>query len=169
MKRPYNVHNFQHPLEASTGEIVMPLQVLASCIDNATNVCAPGLIPVCTNFAEVMCLEIASSVSFCEEYNTTCYKSTIPCLEEDPLCKKKSSEEEVTETAIKKEVVLDLPCFSNITINTNLPNFDIHNFNGTVPQGTASSLMYHYHFCVVTLALPGAETDVCLIESDKSR
>lgn len=164
MKRPYKVYNFQHPTESSTGEIVMPLPILASCIENATNLCAPGLIPVCTTFAEVMCLEVLSSTPYCDEFDTTCVKSTISCVEDDALCKNETSSDEVEETSNTNDVSLDMPCFANITINTNLPNFDIHNFNGTIPQGPATSFMYHYHFCVVTLALPGAETDVCLTE-----
>lgn len=168
MKRPYTVYNFQHPTEASAGEIVMPLPVLAPCIENATNLCAPGLFPVCTTFAEVMCLEVVSSAQYCEELETACFKSTIPCTQDDVFCQNATSSSEEQETSNKSDVILDLPCFANITINTNLPNFDIHNFNGTIPQGSATSFMYHYHFCLVTLALPDSETEVCLIEGGKT-
>lgn len=167
MKRPYTVYNFQHPTEASTGEIIMPLPFLTTCIDNATNVCAPGLIPICTNFAEVMCL--ASSPPYCDDFDTTCVKTNITCLEDDVFCKEEKSSSEIEENGNRNDVTLDLPCFVNITINTNLANFDIQKFNGTLPQGPMTSLMYHYHFCVVTLALPGDETDVCLIDDGKSR
>lgn len=168
MKRPYKVYSFQNPTEASTGEIVMPLEMLAPCIENATNLCAPGLVPVCTNFAEVMCLEVVTSTPYCDEYDTTCFKSKIPCLEDDVFCKNETLSEEVEENSNTEDVTLELPCFTNITINSNLPNFDIRKFNGSYPHGSVTSFTYHYHFCVVTLALPGPETDVCIIE-EKTR
>lgn len=168
MKNLYNIHNFQHPPHDTPpkgGEIVMPLPVLIPCIETAKKLCAPGLLPICTNFGEILCLEVLASVEYCEEFDTTCFKSTVPCLENDPLCQNKTEEEMKTEENGQSVVTLNLPCFANITINTNLPNFDIHEFNGTIPEGMNTSFMYHYHYCLTTLGLPGKETDACIIKS----
>lgn len=162
MRRPYTIYNFKHPTEIPSGEVVMPMEVLIPCVENATKLCVPGVTPICTTFSEIMCLEILSSTVFCEEYNTTCTNHKIPCLDNDPLCKDKTESELIKEDD-KSLVSLELPCFANITVNSNLPNFDIKSFNGTFPDSTNTSYTYHHHYCVTTLGIPGPETDACLV------
>lgn len=161
LRRPYTIYNFKHPTETPSGEVVMPMEVLIPCVENATRLCLPGVTAICTSFSEIMCLELLSSALFCEQYNTTCIKHKIPCLEDDPLCKDKT-EEELIKEGDKTLVSVELPCFANITVNSNLPNFDITAFNGTFPESANTSYTYHYHYCVTTLGIPGPETDVCL-------
>ncbi|KAJ8928041.1 hypothetical protein NQ314_019453 [Rhamnusium bicolor] len=161
LRRPYTIYNFKHPTETPSGEVVLPMDVLIPCVENATKLCVPGDTPICTTFSEIMCLEVLTATSFCEQYNTTCIKRKIPCLESDPLCQNKT-EEELTVENDKTFTSVELPCFANITVNSNIPNFDIYSFNGTFPVGTNTSYTYHYHYCVTTLGIPGLETDVCL-------
>ncbi|KAG5891385.1 hypothetical protein JTB14_020114 [Gonioctena quinquepunctata] len=166
MKRPYTVYNHYHPTETPSGQIVIPLNMLIPCIENGTKLCAPNTLPICTTFNEIMCLETLTMTNYCEEFNTTCVKSTVPCLEDDQLCQNKT-EGELTKENNQTTLIVDMPCFSNVTINSNLPNFDIHSFNGTLPLGPNTSYTYHYHYCVITLGIPGPETEVCLVASDK--
>ncbi|KAJ8959845.1 hypothetical protein NQ318_011578 [Aromia moschata] len=161
LRRPYNIYNFKHQTDAPTGEIVLPLDALIPCVENATKLCVPGVTPICTTFNEIMCVETLSASTFSESYNTTCIKHTIPCLDNDPLCRNKT-EDELTTEGDKTLLKLDLPCFANITINSNVAKFDIASFNGTVPVGSVGSFTYHYHYCVVTLGVPGAENDICV-------
>ncbi|XP_050498932.1 uncharacterized protein LOC114331857 isoform X2 [Diabrotica virgifera virgifera] len=165
MMRKYQSYNYDNPTQTPSGELNLPLTALIPCIDNATVVCAPELVTICTGFGEVMCIKPLTATTYCEQYNTTCQTSQIECqenIEQDILCQNKTEEELVIKEE-KKFVNVEMPCFANVTLNTNLPNFDITTFNGTIPASAPSSFMYHYHFCLITLSIPGPETDMCLI------
>nr|CAH7734040.1 unnamed protein product [Callosobruchus chinensis] len=116
--------------------------------ENATKLCAPPLVAICTAYKEVMCLESLAETKFCERFNTTCIGSTLPCadnLQDSPWCSNKT-EDEVFEKDGKKHVAIQIPCFANITVNSNLPSFEIHEFNGTLPEGQNTSYTYHYRY-----------------------
>ncbi|CAH1114968.1 unnamed protein product [Psylliodes chrysocephalus] len=169
MMRKYQVFNQENPTQAPSGELVLPLEVLIPCIDNATTLCPPDLVTICTGYSEIMCIQPIAMTAYSEDYNTTVFKSKIPCLEaleDDFLCQNKTEEELIVE-GDKKFVKVDMPCFGNITVNTNLPNFDIQTFNGSIPQVAPSSFMYHYHFCLITMSVPGPESDLCMISDGK--
>ncbi|CAG9830007.1 unnamed protein product [Diabrotica balteata] len=165
MMRKYQSYNYDNPTQTPSGELVLPLTALIPCIDNATVICAPELVTICTGFGEIMCIKPLRATTYCEQYNTTCQTTQIECqenIEQDMLCQNKTEEELVTKEE-KKFVNVDMPCFANVTLDTNLPNFDITTFNGTIPASAPSSFMYHYHFCLITLSIPGPETDMCLV------
>ncbi|XP_030766613.1 uncharacterized protein LOC115890507 [Sitophilus oryzae] len=162
-RRNYSVYNSEKPME-SNGEINMPLTVLIKCHENVTKICAPGTIPTCTSFNEVMCLVPTENLEECPEYEKGCLNSTIPCPNdsEDVFCKNK------TEGA--DTVTLPLQCFSNITINAPIPKFNLGEFNGTLPDLSAtSSYTYHFNYCVITLALPGSDFDLCITKEAKEK
>ncbi|CAH1122476.1 unnamed protein product [Ceutorhynchus assimilis] len=162
-KRNYSIYNFEKPME-SNGEINMPVTVLVKCTDQAKNLCPPGAIATCTSFNEVMCMASTKDVQECPEKNTTCLKSSIPCPEEskDSFCQSK------TEGADK--IDLDIPCFANVTFNAPFPKFELAEFNGTLPDLTAtSSYTYNFHYCVMTLALPGSDFDLCITKEAKEK
>ncbi|CAH1966156.1 unnamed protein product [Acanthoscelides obtectus] len=113
--------------------------------ENATKLCAPGLVPVCTTYKEIMCLETLTETKFCEQFNTTCVQSPVPCgedLEARPWCAGNKSNDELVEKDGKKHAIVQIPCFANITVNSNLPNFEIHEFNGTLPEGQNTSIVW---------------------------
>ncbi|CAG9858924.1 unnamed protein product [Phyllotreta striolata] len=169
MMRTYQVYNQENPMPSSTGQLVLPLELLIPCIDNATTLCPPDVVTICTGYGEIMCIQPVAKVSYSDDYNTTIYKSTIPCneaIEDDFLCQNKTEEDLIVKDD-KKFVKIDIPCFANITVNTNLPDFDINIFNGTLPQMAPSSFTYHYHFCLMEMSLPGPETSMCLISDGK--
>nr|CAH7734041.1 unnamed protein product [Callosobruchus chinensis] len=150
MVYPYTVFNYDRPTMAPGGgsDIVMPLDVVVPCVENATKLCAPPLVAICTAYKEVMCLESLAETKFCERFNTTCIGSTLPCadnLQDSPWCSNKT-EDEVFEKDGKKHVAIQIPCFANITVNSNLPSFEIHEFNGTLPEGQNTSYTYHYRY-----------------------
>ncbi|XP_060529520.1 uncharacterized protein LOC132703961 [Cylas formicarius] len=156
-RRNYSVYNYERPMEVS-GEIHMPVNVLVNCSENATKICAPATAHVCTTFNEIMCVASTSVIEECSSTNGSCVKSTVPCLEgsEDKFC------QNANETT--REVEIELPCFANITINAPISNFQLEEYNGTLPEQLLnSSYTYHYSFCVVTLALPGSDADLCVI------
>lgn len=122
---------------------------------------------MCTSFNEIMCIELSSVSKYCEQYNTTCVSRNVPCEGLDAICQNKTEEELIVKDN-QTLIGYEIPCFANITINTNLPNFDIYSFNGTIPEGTNTSFTYHYHYCVAMLGLPGPESDACILEDAKS-
>ncbi|XP_056635244.1 uncharacterized protein LOC130444208 isoform X2 [Diorhabda sublineata] len=169
MMRQYQSYNYDNPTQTPSGDMVLPLVALIPCIENATKICAPNLVTICTGFGEIMCIKPLTDTSNCEEYNTTCYKSLIECqpdVEQDFLCQNKTEDELVLKED-KKYVNIEMPCFTNVTLNSNSPNFDINTFNGTIPETAPSSFMYHYRLCIITLSVPGPESDMCLINEIK--
>uniref|UniRef100_A0AAR5QF04 DUF4789 domain-containing protein n=1 Tax=Dendroctonus ponderosae TaxID=77166 RepID=A0AAR5QF04_DENPD len=162
-RRNYSVYTHKRPME-SNGEINMPVTALLTCSDNAKKLCAPSTTATCTSFNEVMCMTPLSEVSQCPENGTNCVKSAIPCPPDgkETFCLNK------TEGA--DSIALDIPCFANITINAPFPKFNLGEFNGTLPDLTAtSSYTYNFNFCVVTLALPGSDFDLCLTKEGKEK
>ncbi|KAL1495043.1 hypothetical protein ABEB36_010527 [Hypothenemus hampei] len=162
-RRNYSVYTFHNPME-SNGDINMPVTVLLKCSENALKLCPPGTITICTTFNEVMCMAKVSDVSECAEMNTTCFKSTIPCPENsnEEFCKNK------TEGA--DNVSLDVPCFTNITLNAPFPKFNLAEFNGTLPDvSVTTSYTFNFNYCVMSLALPGSDFDMCITKEAKEK
>lgn len=162
-RRNYTIYNYDWPMETN-GEINMPVTVLTKCGDNAMKICAPGTTPTCTTFNEIMCMVSLVDVEGCAEKNSTCIKSNISCSDSstDRLCQNKT---EGADTAM-----IELPCFANVTINAPIPKFNLAEYNGTLPDLTSStSYTYHFNYCVVTLALPGSDFDLCITKEAKEK
>lgn len=78
----------------------------------------------------------------CAEENALCINTTIPCLDpENPIC------QNITET--KKETPVNLPCFTNLTVDVNLLN------------ETGNGQNKDYKYCVTTMAVAGPEYQNC--------
>lgn len=162
-KRNYSIYTHKRPME-SNGQINMPVTVLVKCSDSAKKLCPPGALITCTTFNEVMCMAAVEDVHDCPEQNSTCFNSTIPCPAEskEDFCMKK--------TEGSDSVTVEVPCFANITLNTPFPKFNLAEFNGTLPDVTVtSSYTYNFNYCVMTLALPGSDFDLCITKEEKEK
>ncbi|XP_076265608.1 uncharacterized protein LOC143199575 [Rhynchophorus ferrugineus] len=161
-RRNYSVYNNERPMETN-GEINMPITVLTKCPDNAKSICVSGAIPTCTNFNEIMCLVSNVDVIECESKNG-CLNTSVPCPtgNNDEFCKNKTEDSD--------SALLSMPCFANITINAPIPKFNLVEYNGTLPDlNTSTSYTYHFNYCVITLALPGSDSEQCITKEAKEK
>ncbi|KAJ8928042.1 hypothetical protein NQ314_019454 [Rhamnusium bicolor] len=106
-----------------------------------------GTTAICTTNNTVLCVTTMSQAAPCAEEKTLCINTTIPCLDpENPLCQNITNQQ--------KETIVNVPCFTNLTVDINLLN----------ETGNAQNKDFKY--CVTTMALAGPEYKICS-ESEK--
>lgn len=78
----------------------------------------------------------------CAEEKAMCINTTMPCLDPDnPICQ--------NATQTQKETPVNLPCFTNLTVDVNLLN------------ETSNGQNNDYKYCVTTMAVAGPEYQPC--------
>lgn len=88
-----------------------------------------------------------TNASPCGENGTLCVNTTVPCVDKsDPMCQNATKD--------KEEVAVNLPCFTNLTVDVNL-------LNETGPVGE------NHKYCVTTMAIAGPEYKKCPQGSEK--
>lgn len=145
-KRPYNVYNYYNQPETKE-EIKMPSNILTLCEGNATELCIKGTTAICTNNGTVLCVTTMSNTSPCGEGGTLCINTTVPCVDKsDPMCQNVTKQQD--------EVPVNLPCFTNLTVDVNLLN----------EPGAVGD---NHKYCVTAMAVAGPEYKNCPKESEK--
>lgn len=88
-----------------------------------------------------------TNTSPCGENGTLCVNTTVPCVDKtDPMCQNATKE--------KEEVSVNLPCFTNLTVDANL-------LNESGPVGE------NHKYCVTTMAVAGPEYKKCPQDNGK--
>lgn len=87
-----------------------------------------------------------TNASPCGEGGALCVNTTVPCVDKnDPMC------QNVTQ---QQEVPVNLPCFTNLTVDVNLLN----------ETGLGDG---NHKYCVTTMAIAGPEYKTCPTVSGK--
>lgn len=89
-----------------------------------------------------------SNTSPCGEGGALCINTTVPCVDKsDPLCQNATKQQE--------EIPINLPCFTNLTVDVNL----LHE------EGPANA---NHKYCVTTMAIAGPEYKNCSQDGKKA-
>ncbi|KAJ8959844.1 hypothetical protein NQ318_011577 [Aromia moschata] len=144
-KRPVNVYNYYNQPAEAKQEMKLPSNILTLCEGSNTALCTSGTTAICTTNNTVLCVTTMTKATPCaEENNALCINTTIPCTDpENPLCKNMTSQQ--------KEAPVNLPCFTNLTVDVNLLN---------EPDGQNKD----HKYCVTTMAVAGPEYKDCTAE-----
>lgn len=106
-----------------------------------------GTIAICTTNGTVLCVATMTNASPCGENGTLCINTTVPCVDKnDPMCQNATQQQQ--------EVPVNLPCFTNLTVDVNLLNE-----TGAVGE--------NHKYCVTTMAIAGPEYKHCPEDSTK--